>query len=284
MGFLFNESPSRLFSKVSPQTVEELTRAVAFETPSIIAREIITDALNASSLLEIAGLAQSFQALLVINIERRKDFAPYIQELANLYKADARRVSPAEKVITTALANHITKKITLQFLANANGVTKEEAKRVSFLALLDAMRSLNVITSLLVDKKEFIWIFTEAFMLVKSFVQATHIELIEAAIGERQQKSDSGKKYQPKAVCVKMVRTLFQEAGTMSSGNLLRYMKKKYPDGYDLDGVRFTVVTDNQNRETLTHAAISEDGRTFGKVILERSTADNYISAARKPK
>lgn len=284
MGFVFDESPRKLFSTTSPKTVEELTRAVAFETPSVIAREILTDILNSSSRQEIAKNAQAFQALLVLNIERREEFTPYVRELVALHKGLSPDVAPTSTVITTTLANHITRRITLQFLANANGVVQEEARRVSFLALLDAMRSLNAITSLLVDKEEFVWIFTEAFMLVKSFVQATHIELIESAIGERQQKSASGKKYQPKAVCVQMVRALFQEAGAMPSGNLLRYMKKKYASGYDLAGVRFTVITDNQGRDTLAHAAIGEDGQASGKVILERSTVDNYISVARKSK
>lgn len=282
MGFVFDDSPRKLFSTTSPSTVEKLTRAVAFETPSSIAREIITDTLNNSSRREIAENAQGFQALLVLNIERREEFAPYIHELVALHKGLSPEVAPPTTVVTTNLANHITKRITLQFLANANSVVQEEARRVSFLALLDALRSLNAITSLLVDKEEFVWIFTEAFMLVKSFVQATHIELIEAAIGEREQKSKSGKEYHRRVTCIKMLRAIFNEAGIMTSGNLLRHIEKKHPGGYDLDGVRFTVTEDSQKRKTLAHAAINESGGISGKVILERSTVDNYISDARK--
>ena len=284
MGFIFDDSPCKFFSTTSPSTVEELTRAVAFETPSIIAREIITETIKNSSQREIAENARGFQALLVLNIERREEFTPYIRELVTLHKGLTPEASLSAAVITTSLANHITRRITLQFLANARGVVQEEARRVSFLALLDALRSLNAITSLLVDKEEFVWIFTEAFMLVKSFVQATHIELIEAAIGEREQKSKSGKKYQRRTECIKMMTVLFEEAGTMSSGNLLRYIEKKYPNGYDLDSVRFEVTVDSQKRKTLAHATISEDGRASGKVTLERSTVDNYISLARKAK
>ncbi len=260
--------------------MESLTRAVAFETPPAVAREILQETFEACTLREIAEGVNAFQALLVINIDSHET---YLQELAELIHIAHSREFRRGQIITATLARHVSSEVSYRFLELAKADAKEEAKRISFLALLDSLRSLSAVINLPVDKGQFIWMFTEAFMLVKSFVQATHIELIETAIGERQQKSYSGQKYKRRAVCIKMIRTLFKETGTISSGELLKYMSKKYPGGYDLDGVRFTVTTDNQRRKTLAHAAIDEDGRTSGKVIIVRPTTDNYISAARKP-
>lgn len=81
MGFIFDEHGERTFSKLSPQAIEGLTRAVAFETPPSVTREILREIFEASTPREIAMAVNEFQALFVFKIE---DFSSYHQELVEL--------------------------------------------------------------------------------------------------------------------------------------------------------------------------------------------------------
>ena len=275
MGFVFEEHEERTFSKLSPSSIESLTRAVAFETPPSVAREILQKIFETSTPREIATTVNELQALLVINIE---GFSSYHQELAELIHIAHSKKVHARQVITTSLAQHVSAEVGVRFIEKAKSDTKEEAQRVSFLALVDALRSLHAIISLLVDKDQFVWMFTEAFMLVKSFVQATHIELIESALNEKYQKSKGGIKYQPRKTFYKVAAAILARTGYLSTVKFLRYLQKEYPDGYDLEGVRFTVARDSKHQITLAHASVNDPDNM---VILSASTAKNYVSTPR---
>ena len=285
MGFVFDELDEKAFSKVSPLVVESLTRAVAFETPPAVAREILQETFEACTIREIADGVNAFQALLVINID---NYDSYLQELADLIHIAHSQEFRRGHVVTATLARHVSSEVSCRFLELAGARAKEEAKRISFLALLDSLRSLGAVIDLLVDKKQFVWMFTEAFMLVKSFVQATHIELIERSLEENREQSRAGKAYRPRELFWEMTKEIFSQHGPMSLSELLRYLKKNYPNGYDIGNRRFFVAKDEEGQTSLAHIGICGIGggaSTFGKVkTLTRKSVENNLSKISKQK